>query len=220
MEPFCASSVEGSGDSIYPARMRTHSKSLLLLFFPALALAGNPKIAPGAVYPITQAQYPQTYAKWGAAGVRKINSLLQRAAEKAASSPDCDSVELVELSDERSVPGKKIVFFVDCANRSRLYVEDSDLVRATAVRSQTEKMAAIPDEAAIAQCTSAVKAKLENPMTFSRSWTTSRVSRAPSTGNILVEFSFEAKNNFGAMLRAKARCILTERDIEATISKQ
>lgn len=181
----------------------------------------HPKIDPDAVSPITQKGYPKTFAEWGPAGVRKINSLLRAAAEKAALSPDCDRVELVELSGERSVPGKKIVFFVDCANRARIYISESDLASQAAIQSQTTKMARLSDADAIHRCREAIKLKLENPMTLSANAFSTSVSRAAITGNVLVQFTFEAKNNLGATLPASARCIFTDRGIEeASISKR
>ena len=68
---------------------------------------GNPKIASHAVIPITQKGYPKLYASWGAAGVKRINELMPLAAEKAAASPECDKVDLVEISQTRSIPANK-----------------------------------------------------------------------------------------------------------------
>jgi hypothetical protein len=81
-------------------------------------------------------------------------------------------------------------------------------------------MRTISDADALERCTSAVKRKLENPLTFSRRLLSTRVSRAPTLGNVPVEFPFEAKTNLGASLPAKAQCILTEQTIEAVVTKQ
>jgi hypothetical protein len=189
----------------------------LMLVQPVLA---NPKVGPDAVIPITQEGYPKLYAAWGAAGVRRINELMPRAALKAAASPECDKVDYVEISQQRSTPGKKIVFFVDCANKKRFYIEDSDLGSGAAARSQTSKMTGTSDAQATESCESAIKAQLHNPLTFDRKFGTTSVYRAPTTGNVVVEFIFEAKNNLGALLPGKARCVLTDRGLEdAIISK-
>jgi hypothetical protein len=198
---------------------------------PALAIASalacivapvqaNPKIAPHAVIPITQKSYPKLYAAWGAAGVKRINDLMPQAAQKAAASPECDKVDLVEISQNRSTPGKKIVFFVDCVNTKRFYIEDSELATAVPVQSQAAKMSSMSDSQAALNCESAIKAQLTNPLTFNRKMGTTSVYRAPTTGNVVVQFTFEAKNNLGALLPSKAKCVITDRGIEeASISK-
>lgn len=54
---------------------------------------GMSEIAEGAVMPITQKSWPKTCATWGNAGIERINSLMQPAAEILASSPGCDWME-------------------------------------------------------------------------------------------------------------------------------
>ncbi len=170
--------------------------------------------------PITQKSYPKLYAAWGAAGVKRINELMPMAAQKVAASPECDKVDLVEISQGRSTPGKKIVFFVDCANTKRFFVEDTELSTTGPAQSQAAKMSGLSDSQATQTCESAIKAQLTNPMTFNRKMGTTSVYRAPTTANVVVQFNFEAKNNLGALLPSKARCVMTDRGIEeASISK-
>jgi len=191
----------------------------------ALAIVGapvvaNPKIAPHAVIPITQKSYPKLYAAWGAAGVKRINDLMPKAAQKAAASPECDKVDLVELSQSRSTPGKKIVFFVDCVNTKRFYIEESELAGAAPPQSQAAKFSSVSDSQATLNCESAIKGQLANPFTFNRKMGTTSVYRAPTTGNVVIQFTFEAKNNVGALLPSKAKCVISDRGIEeASISK-
>lgn len=197
-----------------------HAIAAALAFFITTPVLANPKIAPHAVMPITQKNYPKLYAAWGATGVKRINELMPKAAEKAAASPECDKVDLVEISQSRSTPGKKIVFFVDCANTKRFYIEDTELANSAAAQSQTAKMSMLSDTQATQNCESAIKAQLTNPLTFNRKMGTTSVHRAPTTGNVVVQFTFEAKNNLGALLPSKARCVMTDRGIEeASISK-
>jgi hypothetical protein len=207
--------------------LKTLCRAHLGVFLLALSSAAvcdaasvNPKIASHAVIPITQNSYPKLYAAWGESGIKKINSLMLPAAEKIASSSECDRVDLVEISKSRSTPGGKIVFFVDCVNRKRFYIEDSDLKSATAIQSQTAKMSGLADSQATQSCENAIKAQLHNPLTFNRKFGTTSVYRAPTTGNVVVQFTFEAKNNLGGVLPSEARCVLTGRGIEeASISK-
>ncbi len=201
--------------------MNTKSSLLLAAAFTAVAAPApaNPKIAPHAVMPITQKSYPKLYAAWGATGVKHINDLMPKAAQKAAASSECDKVDLVEISQNRSTPGKKIVFFVDCANSKRFYIEDTELSSAGPAQSQAAKMSGISDSQATQSCESAIKVQLTNPLTFNRKFGTTSVYRAPTTANVVVQFTFEAKNNLGALLPRKARCVITDRGIEeASIS--
>lgn len=193
--------------------------ALLGATWSALA-AGNPKISPSAIYPITEASYPRLYAAWGGSAVKKINDLMLPAAEKVAASNECARVELVEISQQRSTPGKEIVFFVDCSGGRRFYVSETELKTKEAAISQETKMKALSDSQADASCESAVKAKLNNPMTFKRKLGTSSVYRAPTTANVVVQFDFEAKNNLGGRLPQKARCVFTTKGLEeVTFSK-
>lgn len=203
--------------------MRRNLLAASLLFFlaqvPIVGIA-NPKIDPYAVIPITQKSYPRLYAEWGPIGVKRINKLMPLAASKAAASPECDKVVYVGIAENRSTPGKNIVFFVDCVNQERFYIAQSDLQNSTQAQSQTGKMAAVSDTQATSTCENAVKAQLHNPLTFNRKFGTTSVYRAPTTGNVVVQFTFEAKNNLGAVLPSKARCVLTDRGVEeASISK-
>lgn len=196
---------------------RAITAALACIVAPVLA---NPKIAPHAVIPITQKSYPKLYDAWGTAGVKRINDFMPKAAQKAAASPECDKVDLVEISQNRSIPRKKIVFFVDCANTKRFYIEDSELGTAAPVQSQAAKMSSMSDTQAALNCESAIKAQLTNPLTFNRKMGTTSVYRAPTTGNVVVQFTFEAKNNLGALLPSKAKCVITDRGIEeASITK-
>lgn len=178
--------------------------------------APNPKIGEYAIYPITQKGYPNIYAAWGDAGVKRINELMLPAAEKVAASSECSKVDLVEISQQRSTPGKEIVFLVDCAGGKRFYVSDSELkTQAPAVSLQT-KMKSYTDAQFDSQCEVAVKSKLTNPMTYKREFGSSSVYRAPTTANVVVSFNFEASG----VLPSKARCVFTDKGlVEATISK-
>lgn len=203
-------------------RMRRNLLAASLLFFlaqvPIVGIA-NPKIDPDAIIPVTQENYRKLYAEWGPIKAKRINKLMPLAASKAAASPECDKVALVVISQNRGTP-ENIVFFVDCMNQKRFYISQSDLQNSTQAQSQTGKMAAVSDTQATSTCENAVKAQLHNPLTFNRKFGTTSVYRAPTTGNVVVQFTFEAKNNLGAVLPSKARCVLTDRGIEeASISK-
>lgn len=187
---------------------------ILLLCASAQAVA-NPKIDKHAVSPYTQKGYPKLYQQWGEKGIKEINAMLPLAAQKAAASPECDKVEIVELSGNRSVPGKNAVFFADCKNGKRFYISQSDLKSDKPARSKQSKTAGLKESEATIACENSVKARLTNPGTFQRKMLTTSFYRAP-TGNVAVEFAFVAKSDFGAELPSKARCIFTDLGLEST----
>src|SRR3546814_912224 len=71
--------------------------------------------------PYTREPYPETFARWGDAGVRKINRYRIDAAELVSENRRCDFVDIAELSDTRSEPPTRVVIFVDCRNGERFY---------------------------------------------------------------------------------------------------
>lgn len=174
------------------------------------AHAANPKIGAGAILPITQSAYPKTYQKWGAAGIARINALLPKAADKVTESAECDRLDIIELSDERSIPKKKIVFFADCANGKRFYVSDDELKNQTVITSKQSKTATLSDSAVMGACMTRVKAQLNHPSTFKLHSFSQSVYRAP-TGNVVAEFMFSAKNTFGLETKHKAKCYTDDR---------
>lgn len=191
------------------------------VLFSHSSVYSDSKIASHAIIPITQKSYPKLFAEWGAAGVKRINGLMPLAAQKVAASKECDKVDLVELSSSRSKPTKNAVFFVDCANGKRFYVDESEIASVTsAVVSQEQKMNSLSDALAIQRCETAVVAQLTNPQTFDKKFGTTAVFRAPITGNVVVNFKFVAKNNLGAELPSSAKCVFSDRGLEeASISK-
>ena len=105
-------------------------------------------------------------------------------------------------------------------NTKRFYIEDTELTAAGPAQSQAAKMSALSDSQATQSCESAIKGQLTNPLTFNRKMGTTSVYRAPTTANVVVQFTFEAKNNLGALLPSKARCVITDSGIEeASITK-
>ena len=171
------------------------------------------QIAEHAISNITPKGYPKLYAIYGDAGFAKINKLAPLAAKKAAQSPECDKVEIVEISGTRSTPSN-IIFFADCTNGKRFYINETEIASGGAAQSQTAKMSTYSNDQAIANCENSIKKQLKNPLTYDRKATTTSVYRAPTTGNIVVTFVFTAKNDLGGELPQKAKCVITEKGIE------
>lgn len=187
-------------------------KSLLIGLLGASVSTAAPAgaVDPIAYAPYTPKGYPTTFAKWGAKAVARIDGYRKVAAERAASNPACDKVEVSELSDIRSAPPNKIVIFVDCTNLQRFYFTAAELDAGMAPVSIQQKTAAIPDSELVARCEATVRRALRFPSSFDKSWFTTNVYRAP-TGNVVVTFDFSAKNGLGLDLPQRARCVTDDR---------
>jgi hypothetical protein len=172
------------------------------------------KISEWAVSDIDKKSYPKTYAAWGPEWVKKLNKMQHQAAEKVSGSPNCDRVDLVALSDFRSKPRQKAVFFADCANGERFYISDTDLNDNSAAVSKQAITNKITDASAIDQCREAVRSQMNYPSTFKSSILNNSVYRAPG-GNVAVNLEFKVKNGFGAELPMQARCIFDDQGMNA-----
>lgn len=105
----------------------------------------------------------------------------------------CDMVDISELSDERSSPGKSIVIFVDCRNHQRFYLTEAEIKAGQKPVSKNQKTALGSDADAVRACESQVVSVLHYPSSFDRALLNTAVRRS-EYGNIAVEFDFEAKN--------------------------
>ena len=179
---------------------------------PVVAQNPEDKIADRAISPITKKSYPKTYAKWGAANIKKINGLLKPAALIAAKSSSCDTVDIIDLSNNRSKPPNRIVFYADCVNGERFYISEADIKNDKPAISKQNTTKNISDIDATNACKEEVKAILQFPSSFDRKAFTTAVYRAPA-GNIAITFDFDAKNGMGLVLPQKARCVIDDRGI-------
>ncbi|MBR2268482.1 hypothetical protein [Sphingobium sp.] len=164
-------------------------------------------VDPGVYSPyVRENGWQKTFAKWGNPGVERIQRLREAAAETVAQNPKCDAVELSEISDQRSTPPDHPVVYVDCRNSERFYLSEADV--GSQLSSEKERGARFSSAELISRCTSEVKSRLNLPSTFDRDFF-SVSDRQGTSGNRVVEFSFEAKNGLGLALPASARCIMT-----------
>ncbi|MEN3974781.1 hypothetical protein [Emcibacter sp. SYSU 3D8] len=170
------------------------------------------KIDPSAAFLIEGGGWDRTREAWGAEWIRRINAAMPKAALKVARSDECDYVEMVGLSDSRSIPRQSFSFYADCRNGKRFYVTEDELKSEAAAVSNNAKTAAIGDTQAISACEDSVKMQLHYPSTLDRHMFSTSVYRAPQ-GNVAVDFDFDAKNGLGAELPHHARCIIDDRGI-------
>ncbi|AVS67848.1 hypothetical protein C8245_21185 [Paracidovorax avenae] len=124
-------------------------------------------IAEGAVMPITRDGYPKTHAAWGDDGIQRINALMWPAAEIVASSPGCDRLEILALSEVRSSPPDKIVFYADSANGKRFFITEDEVIAKRQTVSQNDKARWLDDQQLLEICREAVRARLTGPCSFS-----------------------------------------------------
>jgi hypothetical protein len=170
---------------------------------------GLPKpIADGASLEYTKDQFPKLFEKWGSKWVKKISEVEKAAIHKIANTENsCDEIISGFISENKSIPKQKIVIFVDCANGERFYVEDSEVDTKEAIKSQTEK--AISQDEAFDRCKKLVKANATYPSSVDFKLLDTSGFQAKTTGNVVVNLGFKAKNGFGVELDAQARCVFT-----------
>lgn len=156
-------------------------------------------IAESAVLPITRESYPRTYAAWGDEGVRRINELMQPAAEIVASSPGCDRLESLVLSEQRSAPPDNIVFFADCANGVRFFITEEEVLAGRQSISQNDKSKWLDEQQLVEICREAINARVGGSCRFGPA----DVYRAVAGRTVItLDFSSGAESN-GTARRAK-----------------
>ena len=164
-------------------------------------------IAEHAIPDITRSGYPKTWKTWGEDGVARIEALQRAAAKTVARNQRCDRVEIVALSNSRSTPPDRPVVFVDCANRERFYITESDV--GDVVRSQSDKADDVSEGDAVSACTQALQRELAVPGSLDRDFWSLSARRSKTLGNWVVQFDFTASNALGVDLPHTARCVMT-----------
>ncbi len=120
--------------------------------------------------------------------MKRAEKLRKVAADKAALNSDCDSVEIVEVSDQRSVAPDQMVMFVDCTNTHRFYFTQAELADgAAAVVSETQKGKAITAAEAKRTCVAAFKAGGRYPDDLAYNFHTAAPNFVESNGRWVVE---------------------------------
>lgn len=143
------------------------------------------------VTPFTKNSTPKIYNAWGGKWIDDINAMLPQAVNAVAQNPKCDEPIDIGLSMERSKPKEKAIFFVDCKNQERFYIEQSQLQDGKNLISESEQLQDavkyIPD------CEKAVKATLTYPETFDKKTLSTKADKANITGNVVITMPFTAK---------------------------
>lgn len=156
------------------------------------------------VVPITQ-DSPKTYNAWGKKWIDDINNTMPVAINRIAKNDKCDEPVDVGLSIERSKPKEEAVFFVDCKNGERFYISQTELNNNAEVKAESEQLADAHEY--IQMCKKAVKAQVNFPETFDEK-TLSIHAYKGTSGNVVVEIPFVAKNAFGVEIENTGKCII------------
>lgn len=158
-------------------------------------------------YEITEKDHAKTYARWGKEWVDSINTMMPLAVDKVASNEKCDSPSKVDLSDTRSTVKKEVVFYVDCENDERFYVNQAEILDPTPLVAESDALN--EDEGAYTlACVELSKTKVEYPSSF-KPIKPDVLAFKGSSGNMIVEVPFTTLNSYGADLPMLARCIFS-----------
>ncbi len=165
----------------------------------------EPKDYSHLVVAITQQGFPKTYNAWGKKWIDEINATMPLAVNHIAKDPKCDEPVDVDLSNERSKPKKEAVFYVDCKNGERFYISQQELKDGKIVTAESDKLA--DAHKYIRPCVDAIKQQLNYPATFDEKTLSIRAYKGTS-GNVVVEVPFTAKNGFGVEIENTGKCII------------
>ena len=148
--------------------------------------------------------FDKTIAKYGVEGIKKINRLTPKVAEKISYNTKCDKVVNVDVSDNRSTRNN-LVFYGDCANMQRFYMTEEELLSPTPIESEKEKLKKLLYEHEIL-CENTIKSKLNHPSTYKKLITKSGSETKDMVNDILI--GFKAKNSLGLELEYVGRCFV------------
>ena len=116
------------------------------------------------------------------------------------------------LSNDRSSPPNKIIFFGNCSNGKQFYISESEIKAVGTPVSKSDKLSKVIDKMAERACIDQTKPILNFPSSFDLKTLSVEVNRGV-TGNIGVTFNFDAKNGLGNILPQKAKCIIDDQGI-------
>ncbi len=190
------------------------------------------KIGEDAVFDAPRSYYPKLYAKLGGKRYADAMELNDWAALQVVMSPDCDELEVIDISD--AAARAKLRWFADCKNGQRFYVSedeavalkarlsrtpDSEIVTAaaeTAATPESAKLANFDEARAVTECDLLMKGALQSPGSYKSAWSWT-ATPSPINGRVRIVRSFRARNAFNAELQSEYDCLVdaaTNRVIE------
>lgn len=178
----------------------------------ALTTAGTPqhlseadysaRIDPSVYMAYTREGFPKTFAKLGER-MDAVQRYREAAAKMVLDSGKCQKVQLSELST-KSTP-EHLLFFIDCANHERVYLDEFDIDQHGTVLTQNER--AWNEQDALSSCEDSIRRSAKFPSKVDiHAFTGTSIYKAPTTGNVVVTVEFDAMNGFGNQLPYTAKC--------------
>lgn len=170
------------------------------------------------VEPYTKEQDPDVFIKYKKQ-ISRINTLRKTGAKAAIDSGKCDTVNASEINFERSKKDN-IVIFIDCDNKNRIYISENDIKFKEPLNTEKEK--AWNEQDAMNACISNIKANSNNPETVDiHSWGGVEHFTAETSGNVVVNMEFEAKNDFNMSITYIAHCVFPPNSLgEMTVTRK
>jgi hypothetical protein len=162
------------------------------------------RIGSYALSPYTKKSYPKWVEEYKSR-LQELEKMRRKAAEMALDSGKCDYVSGVDLSTQSSL--NNIILFIDCKNKERIYLNESEIKKNTKIRTQSEK--SWSKDSAIKACEFEIKSRALIPSAVDiHNVTGTSYYKAPVTSNVVINMNFDAKNALGEVAKYKATCIL------------
>lgn len=155
-----------------------------------------------ALDPYTSDQYPKTVKKYRSR-LKELEKMRRRAAEMSIDSDKCDTVEEVQVSDERSSL-RDMHVWVGCANKQRIYLSEKEIKDSAPVVTQSEKAWDTND--AMTACRELIKDNATIPSSVNIHFSGSDTYTSQEDGRVVITFNFDAKNEYGTEIGYTANC--------------
>lgn len=155
--------------------------------------------------PILEKNHPEFYQQWGEIWVHKINTFGPMAAEYFANQQVCKKITMAGLDKKRSKLKEKVVYFVNCADGSKHYVNMDQLNEKDRVLYFQSKLRQIDQEKYINRCINEIKNHAEHASLIDFTKAKKRIVLT-KTNDIGVLVSFTHKNSFGENQKSTGFC--------------
>lgn len=139
----------------------------------------------------------------------RIHELQYLAAKAVIDHDKCDYVDSV-IFDKIDKGDKGVIFFVDCKDQNRIYIDEKTIINGGLIRTAFEE--GIPEKDAIERCNNLITQKASPYGKVDIYYFTGTAYRLNKTvGNATVTIWFDVKNRFGGIEEYKARCIFSRK---------
>lgn len=174
------------------------------------------RIADSVLTPYTPDQYPDTFREYGSR-ISDVERFRRLAAEKASRSEQCNEVIASEISSMQGSV-QNMSFFVDCENGTRFRFNESELASTTEAPPLSESQKAWNELDAKYECAELIRQQAAIPTSVSiNSLTGTRSRKAATTGIVVVNMDFDARNVFNAKIGYAATCYFKPGQSQGTI---